>query len=212
MTTSHNRKKGIYEKYFKRLMDFALSTLAILVLSPIFLLLFLLIRIKLGAPVIFKQKRPGRNGRIYTLYKFRTMTEQRDSNGALLSDELRLTPFGKWLRSTSLDELPELINICIGEMSIVGPRPLLVQYLQLYNTHQSRRHEVLPGLTGLAQVNGRNAISWEEKFDLDVKYVDNISFLNDCKIILVTFLKVFKRSGVSEQGEATVSMFRGTIK
>ena len=163
------RKKGIYERYFKRPMDFVLSLLGIIVLSPLMLIIALLVRFKLGRPVIFKQERPGWNERIFTLYKFRTMTDEKGENGELLPDELRLTKFGKFLRSTSLDELPELFNILKGEMSIVGPRPLLVDYLPLYNEQQRRRHEVRPGLTGWAQVNGRNAISWEEKFDLDIE-------------------------------------------
>lgn len=170
-------KGGIYRRFLKRPMDFILSLIAIIVLSPVFLIVAILVRVKLGSPVLFTQNRPGLNEKIFKMYKFRTMTDERDKNGELLPDSVRLTKFGRFLRSTSLDELPELINILKGDMSIIGPRPLLVQYLPLYNAHQKRRHEVRPGLSGLAQVNGRNAISWEEKFNLDVKYVDNISLL-----------------------------------
>lgn len=170
----------------------------------------ILVRLKLGDPVIFKQKRPGLNEKIFTLYKFRTMTDAKDKNGDLLPDEVRLTPFGKMLRSTSLDELPELVNILKGDMSVVGPRPLLVQYLPLYNEHQARRHEVRPGVTGYAQVNGRNSISWEDKFDKDVYYVDHISFLGDWKIILHTIKAVLTREGISLNTSATMEMFEGT--
>nr|WP_291954697.1 sugar transferase [Mahella sp.] len=196
----------------KRWLDFILSLCAIIVLSPLLLVVALLVRIYLGRPVIFKQKRPGLNERIFTLYKFRTMTEGKDENGYLLPDEVRLTRFGKFLRSTSIDELPELFNILKGDMSIVGPRPLLVQYLPLYNEHQRRRHEVRPGLTGLAQVSGRNAISWEDRFDLDVQYVDNVSFIGDWKIILLTVKKVFAREGINSGSSATMEPFEGTAK
>jgi lipopolysaccharide/colanic/teichoic acid biosynthesis glycosyltransferase len=189
-------KGGLYRKYFKRLMDFVLSLIAIIVLSPVMFIIAVLVKINLGSPVIFKQKRPGLNEKIFTLYKFRTMTDERNENGEFLPDSTRLTKFGKFLRSTSLDELPELFNILKGDMSIVGPRPLLVQYLPLYNEHQRRRHEVRPGLTGWAQVNGRNAISWEEKFNLDIEYVDNLSLPLDIKIIFMTFKKVFEREGI----------------
>ncbi len=205
-------KKGIYQRFVKRPMDFVLSLIAIVILSPILLVVAILIKTKLGSPVIFKQKRPGLNEKIFTLYKFRTMTDERDEKGELLPDSVRLTKFGKFLRSTSLDELPELFNILFGDMSIIGPRPLLVQYLPLYNEHQKRRHEVRPGLSGLAQANGRNAISWEEKFDLDVKYVDNISFVGDWKIIFLTIKKVFVREGISSESAATMEPFRGTAK
>jgi len=171
----------LYHRYLKRLMDFILSLLALIVLSPILLIVAVLIRFKLGSPVIFKQQRPGLHEQIFTLYKFRTMTDVKDQDGNLLPDSVRLTRFGKLLRSTSLDELPELWNILRGDMSIVGPRPLLVQYLPLYNQRQHRRHDVRPGLSGLAQVNGRNAISWEEKFELDVQYVEHHTFLGDVK-------------------------------
>ncbi len=203
-------KKGIYERHIKRPMDFILSLAAIIVLSPLLLILIILVRAKLGSPVIFKQKRPGLNEEIFTLYKFRTMTDEKDDNGGLLSDEIRLTKFGRFLRSTSLDELPELFNILTGDMSIVGPRPLLVEYLPLYNEHQKRRHDVRPGLTGLAQVSGRNAISWEDKFKLDVEYVDNISFIVDWKIMFKTIKKVYERSGISSDTSATTERFRGS--
>lgn len=205
-------KGGIYRKFIKRPMDFILSLIAIIVLSPVFLVVAILVKIKLGSPILFKQQRPGLNGKIFTMYKFRTMTDERDENGELLPDDIRLTKFGRFLRSTSLDELPELLNIIKGDMSIVGPRPLLVQYLPLYNDHQKRRHEVRPGLSGLAQINGRNAISWEEKFDLDVKYVDNISFIGDWKIIFLTIKKAFVREGINSETAATMEPFQGNRK
>lgn len=203
-------KLGIYEKYVKRPQDFLCALAATVVLSPVILITAVLIRIKLGAPVIFTQERPGKDGKIFKLYKFRTMTNAKDENGELLSDEVRLTKFGKILRSTSLDELPELFNMLKGDMSVVGPRPLLVKYLPLYNENQERRHEVRPGFTGLAQVNGRNAITWEEKFDWDIKYVDNITFLGDWKIIFKTVITVLKRDGISSETSATMEEFRGT--
>jgi len=205
-----NQKDGLYRRYFKRLLDFVLSLAAIIALSPVLLLIACLVRIKLGSPVIFKQQRPGLNERIFTLYKFRTMTDERNERGELLPDEARLTDFGKFLRSTSLDELPELFNILKGDMSIVGPRPLLVEYLPLYDQYQRRRHEVRPGLTGWAQVNGRNALSWEDKFNYDVEYVDNLSFLLDLKIIFLTIKKVLKREGISQEGRATMEPFKGS--
>jgi lipopolysaccharide/colanic/teichoic acid biosynthesis glycosyltransferase len=204
-------KGNFYKKYIKRALDFVLSLVSITLLCPVFLILVLLVRIKLGSPVIFKQERPGLNEKIFTLYKFRTMTDKRGDNGELLPDSVRLTGFGKFLRSTSLDELPELWNIIKGDMSIIGPRPLLVQYLPLYNEHQRRRHEVRPGLSGLAQVNGRNAISWEEKFDFDVKYVDNVNFIEDCMIILLTIKKVLIREGINSDTSVTVEPFSGTF-
>lgn len=207
-----NRKRGIYEKFAKRGLDFILSLLAIVLLSPIILVVAILVRVKLGGPVIFKQKRPGKDERIFCMYKFRTMTDEKDQNGELLSDEIRLTKFGKILRSTSLDELPELWNILKGDMSIVGPRPLLVQYLPLYNEEQRKRHNVRPGFTGLAQVNGRNAISWEEKFDWDVNYVNHITFVTDIKIIFKTIKTVVCRDGISSETSATMEAFRGTYK
>lgn len=202
---------GFYEKYIKRPQDFCCALLAIIVLSPIMGITALLVRVKLGSPVIFKQERPGLHGKIFTLYKFRTMTDARGSNGELLPDEVRLTRFGKLLRSTSLDELPELVNMLKGDMSVVGPRPLLVRYLLRYSEHQARRHEVRPGFTGLAQVNGRNAISWEDKFDLDVKYVDHITFLGDWKIIFKTVWTVLKREGISSEASVTMEEFMGTM-
>lgn len=204
------RNRGIYRRYIKRPMDIILSLCAIIVLSPVMLIIAILVRVKLGSPVIFKQKRPGLNEKIFTLYKFRTMTDKRGENGELLPDSERLTKFGKMLRSTSLDELPELFNILKGDMSIVGPRPLLVQYLPLYNDIQRRRHEVRPGLSGLAQVSGRNAISWEDKFHLDVEYVDNVSCIGDWKIILETIKKVFVREGISSNTSETMEAFNVT--
>lgn len=207
-----NRKGGIYRRFVKRPMDIILSLIAIIVLSPIFILVAILVRIKLGSPVLFKQIRPGRNEEIFMMYKFRTMTDEKDANGYLLPDSARLISFGKLLRSTSLDELPELLNILKGDMSIIGPRPLLVQYLPLYNDEQKRRHEVRPGLSGLAQISGRNAISWEEKFNLDVKYVDTISFIGDWKIIFLTLKKIFIREGISSETAATMEPFKGNKK
>ena len=194
----------MYAKYFKRILDFVLSLIALIVLSPIMFVTYILVRVKLGKPAIFKQKRPGKDAKIFELYKFRTMTDEKDENGKLLPDEKRLTKFGKFLRSTSLDELPELVNILKGDMAIVGPRPLLVEYLEYYTEEESRRHEVKPGLTGLAQISGRNAISWEQKFEKDVEYVDRISIIMDFKIILKTICKVLIREGISQQGEATM--------
>lgn len=200
----------MYKNYIKRFLDFTLSLLALILLSPVMLIIAILVRIKLGTPVIFKQQRPGKNEKIFTLYKFRTMTDKKDENGNLLPDSERLTKFGKLLRSTSLDELPELVNIIKGDMAIVGPRPLLVGYLPLYNEGQKHRHDVRPGLTGLAQVNGRNSISWEEKFKDDLKYLNKITFMGDTKIILKTVGKVFKREGISQENSATMEKFQGS--
>jgi len=200
----------IYRNYLKRPMDFTLSLIAIILLCPVLLIVALLVRVKLGSPVIFRQRRPGLNEKIFTMYKFRTMTDQKDEKGEYLPDSVRLTPFGKWLRSTSLDELPELFNILKGDMSIVGPRPLLIKYLELYNSHQKRRHEVRPGLTGLAQVNGRNSISWEDKFNYDVEYINNYDFGTDFKIILLSFIKVIKRESINQLGDNTTEAFKGS--
>ncbi len=203
-------KATFYEKYIKRLLDIVLSGGALIVLSPVLLVTAILVRTKLGSPVIFCQERPGRNEKIFKLYKFRTMTDQKDEHGNLLPDDVRLTGFGKLLRSTSLDELPELWNILRGDMSIIGPRPLLVKYLPLYNEEQRHRHDVRPGLTGWAQANGRNALSWEEKFRLDVWYVQNLSFAVDVKTIFLTFKEVFRREGISSGTAATMEEFKGT--
>ena len=203
------KPKGFYERYVKRSQAFLLSLIAIIILSPILLITYLLVRVKFGKPAIFIQKRVGKDGKVFDLYKFRTMTNQRDEDGKLLPDDQRLTSFGKKLRSTSLDELPELFNVLKGDMALIGPRPLLVKYLPLYNDEQARRHEVRPGLTGYAQVNGRNAITWEDRFKLDVEYVDNVTFLNDWKIIFKTIKTVFKREGISEEGSATMDEFKG---
>lgn len=203
-------KAGFYEKCVKRALDIVLSALALIMLSPVLAVTALLVRMKLGSPVIFHQERPGKGEKIFRLYKFRSMTDARDGYGNLLPDEKRLTRFGRILRSSSLDELPELWNILCGDMSIVGPRPLLVKYLPLYNEEQKHRHDVRPGLTGWAQVNGRNAISWEEKFKLDVYYVQNISFWLDVKTVLMTVKKVFCRDGISSETSATMEEFSGT--
>lgn len=205
-------KKGFYEVYIKRPLDFICALAALIILSPVMLVTAVLVRIKLGSPVIFKQKRPGKDEKIFSLYKFRSMTDKKDENGNLLPDEVRLTSFGKKLRSTSLDELPELFNILKGDMSIVGPRPLLVEYLPLYNERQKKRHDVRPGLTGLAQVNGRNAITWEEKFDWDVQYVEHITFWGDVKILLQTVAVVLNHTGINSETSATMEMFKGTLK
>lgn len=204
------RKKTFYQLFWKRILDILLSGIALIVLSPIILIVGVLVRIKLGSPIIFKQERPGKSENIFSMYKFRTMTDERDHNGEYLPDEIRLTKFGKMLRATSLDELPELWNILKGDMSIVGPRPLLVEYLPLYSEKQRKRHNVRPGLTGLPQVNGRNAISWEEKFDLDVYYVDKISFFNDLIIIIQTCKKVIKKENINTINNNIPEKFKGS--
>lgn len=209
-TKSAHKPYGPYERLVKRGLDAVLATGALIVLSPVLLVTAILVRVKLGSPVLFTQERPGRDGKIFKLYKFRTMTDARDEKGELLPDDQRLPAFGQKLRSTSLDELPELINMIKGDMAVVGPRPLLVRYLPRYNAHQVRRHEVRPGFTGLAQVHGRNAISWEEKFDWDVKYVDNITFKGDLQIIIDTVRTVLKREGINSDTSATMEEFMGT--
>lgn len=205
-------KKGFYEKYIKNLQDFILAFIALIILSPVLLITALLVKKNLGSPVLFKQDRPGKDGKIFKLYKFRTMSDERDENGELLPDEKRLGRFGTLLRKTSIDELPELLNVLRSELALVGPRPLLVKYLPLYNEHQARRHEVRPGITGYAQVHGRNSISWEEKFDLDVEYVDHITFLGDWKILFQTVKTVFKREGITSETSATMEEFTGNKK
>lgn len=196
----------------KRIFDFFASAVAIVVFSPVLLVLYWMIKRKLGRPVLFTQQRPGLNGKPFQMIKFRTMTDARDGGGNLLPDAVRLTPFGRFLRAASLDELPELFNIFKGNMSVVGPRPLLMEYLPLYSERQARRHEVRPGLTGWAQINGRNALTWEEKFELDVWYVENRSFWLDLKIIFLTVKKVLVREGISAAGEATMTRFLGSEK
>ena len=204
---------GLYERFFKRALDIFCSLMALLVFWLLYVIVAILVRVKLGSPVLFTQDRPGKDEKIFKLYKFRTMTDARDENGRLLPDDVRLTKFGKLLRSTSLDELPEVFNILKGDMSIIGPRPLLVKYLPLYNEEQKRRHEVRPGLSGYAQVNGRNSVSWEEKFRMDVEYVDHVTFVGDVKIILGTVLKAFvKREGINSETAATMEEFKGTVK
>lgn len=197
----------MYTKYIKRILDLILSLMALILLMPLMIIIGILVRINLGSPIIFKQKRPGKNEKIFTLYKFRTMTDKRDIDGNLLPDEYRLTKFGKFLRSTSLDELPELINIIKGDMAIVGPRPLLVEYLPYYTEEEKHRHDVRPGLTGLAQVNGRNAISWEEKLKYDTEYIKKISFYSDLKIIFKTIKKTIKREDILMGNEFVVGKF-----
>ena len=204
-----SKSNGLYCKLIKRFMDFLIAALSIIIFSPLLIILAILVRVKLGGPVIFKQERPGLNGKVFKLYKFRTMTDAKDENGNLLDDEYRLTNFGKKLRSTSLDELPELYNILKGDMSIVGPRPLLVKYLPLYNDEQKRRHDVRPGLTGLAQVSGRNAITWTEKFNKDIEYVDNVSFGLDISIFFKTIYCVLKKEGINSDSAATMEDFTG---
>lgn len=201
--------KDIYCNYLKRILDILICIIGLIFISPILLLVALLVKIKLGSPIIFKQERPGLHGEIFKLYKFRTMTNEKNDSGELLNDEVRLTEFGKKLRASSLDELPEIFNIIIGDMSIVGPRPLMVKYLPLYSEKQKRRHDVRPGLTGLAQISGRNAITWTERFDKDIKYVDNISLKLDMYIFLKTIYYVLKREGINSDTSATMEDFTG---
>ncbi|MBO1121182.1 sugar transferase [Enterococcus casseliflavus] len=203
-------EQNFYAKYFKRFLDILFSFLGLIILSPIFLLIAIIVKIKLGNPIFFVQIRPGKNEKLFRMYKFRTMIDRNDCYGNPVNDELRLTKFGKLLRSTSLDELPELWNILKGDMSLIGPRPLLVEYLDLYDKNQRKRHLVRPGLTGLAQISGRNTLSWDERFELDLSYVSNISFLLDLKIFFVTFFKVLKRDGISQNSNIpTVEKFMG---
>ena len=208
MTKKNN--KGIYVLFIKRLLDILLSLMVLVCFCWLYAIVAILVRVKLGSPVIFKQPRPGKDEKIFNLYKFRTMTDAKDENGNLLPDEDRLPEFGKKLRATSLDELPELFNILKGDMSLVGPRPLLVKYLPLYNDEQRRRHDVRPGLTGWAQVNGRNLLSWEDKFEKDVYYVDHQSFLLDLKILFMTVAVVFKHDDINSATDATMEAFKGT--
>ena len=205
-------KAGFYEKFVKRFLDFFLSGMALIIFSPVLLVTAILVRVKLGSPVIFCQERPGKDEKIFKLHKFRSMSDARDENGELLPDEVRLGKFGRALRATSLDELPELWDIFRGKMSIVGPRPLLVKYLPLYSEEQHHRHDVRPGLTGWAQVHGRNLASWEERFAYDVDYVDHVSFALDVKIIFMTVRCVFAREGISAEGSVTMEAFTGSIK
>lgn len=209
MDTKH-KPYGSYEKYFKRPLDFCCGLAAVIVFSWLYIILAILVRVKLGSPVLFTQERPGKDEKIFKLYKFRSMTDARDENGKLLPDEVRLTKFGKMLRATSLDELPEAFNIIKGDMSVIGPRPLLVDYLPRYNDEQRRRHEVRPGLSGYAQVHGRNAVSWQDKFKMDVEYVDHITFLGDLKIIWDSVMVAFvKRDGISSETSVTMEEFMG---
>jgi len=201
--------RTFYAKYGKRWFDLALTLPGVIVISPVLIIIALLVRMRMGSPVLFRQQRPGMNGELFSIYKFRTMTDERYDNGTLLPNELRLTRFGNFLRKASLDEFPELWNVLKGEMSLVGPRPLRVEYLPLYSPEQRRRHDIKPGITGWAQVQGRNAISWDEKFKLDVWYVDNVSFWMDVKILLMTFIKVFKREGVNQSENCTMEPFKG---
>lgn len=202
----------MYRKYFKRILDIVCSLGFILCFWWLYIVVSILVKRKLGSPVIFKQQRPGLNGKIFTMYKFRSMTDAKDKDGNLLSDAERLPKFGKLLRATSLDEIPEFLNVLKGDMSLIGPRPLLVEYLERYNDEQKRRHEVRPGITGWAQVNGRNAISWEEKFKYDVEYVDKLNFLLDMKIVFLTIKKIIIKEGISQEGNATMEEFTGEVK
>ena len=194
----------MYKKFFKRFLDIFISLISLIILSPILLIIAILVRINLGSPIIFKQERPGKNEKVFTLYKFRTMTDKKDENGELLPDSERRTKFGDFLRSTSMDELPELVNILVGSMSIIGPRPLLVEYLPYYTEEEHHRHDVRPGLTGWAQANGRNLVNWDDRFKMDLEYVNNLTFLMDIKIIFKTIKIVLKREGIRQEGQATM--------
>ncbi|WP_233898819.1 sugar transferase [Tenacibaculum piscium] len=199
----------MYKNYIKRVFDFLIALVALVLLSPIFIIVLILLSIYNNGKPFFFQQRPGKKEKIFKVIKFKTMNDKKDNEGNLLSDELRLTKVGNFVRKTSLDELPQLLNVLKGDMSLIGPRPLLIEYLPLYSKSQQRRHNVRPGITGLAQINGRNAISWKKKFEYDVKYVDNLSFISDVKIFFKTFLKVFKSEGISKEGEATTTKFLG---
>lgn len=205
-------RNSFYNRFLKRFFDIVLSFFALVLLSPLLAVLAVLVRTKLGSPVLFTQDRPGKDGKIFRLYKFRTMTDERDEHGELLPDDVRLTRFGQMLRSTSLDELPEFFNILRGDMSFIGPRPLLVSYLPLYNERQSHRHDVRPGLTGLAQCSGRNLLSWEERFELDVEYVQNVSLSMDVSIIFRTVRGILKKEGISSETSVTMEPFRGSAE
>ena len=208
----NHKPRGVYEKFIKRPLDVICAVLVLLLFWWVYVIVAILVRTKLGSPVLFRQDRPGKDGKIFKLMKFRSMTDERDENGELLPDEVRLTKFGRLLRSTSLDELPEVFNIIKGDMSIIGPRPLLVRYLPLYSAEQNRRHEVRPGLTGWAQAHGRNLVSWEDKFKYDVWYADNITFANDMKVLFLTARSVLKREGISGEGSATMEEFKGSAE
>lgn len=199
----------MYKYFFKRVLDLILSLIGLILLSPIFIIVLILLMVYNNGKPFFFQKRPGKNGKLFKVIKFKTMNDKKDVNGNLLSDELRLTKVGNFVRKTSLDEIPQLLNVLKGDMSLIGPRPLLVEYLPLYDNNQKRRHNVRPGITGLAQINGRNAIGWKKKFEYDIEYVDNISFLTDVKIFFKTFLKVFKSEGITQDGQATMEAFNG---
>jgi len=207
---SKHKPYGIYEAFFKRVIDFVCGMLVLVILWPLYLVLAIMVRVKLGSPILFTQERPGKDEKVFKLYKFRTMTDERDENGELLPDDKRLTPFGSWLRRTSMDELPEAFNIFKGDISLIGPRPLLVRYIDRYNEEQHHRHDVRPGLTGYAQAHGRNAVSWEDKFAMDVWYVKNISFVGDIKVILDTVMTVLKKDGISSETSVTMEEFMGT--
>jgi sugar transferase EpsL len=207
--SNHPVNHNVYRRFVKRSLDLSLGVLVLFLICPILLLIFVVLRVTIGRPVVFRQMRPGLMGKPFTINKFRTMTEQRDANGCLLPDEQRITKVGQILRSSSLDELPEIFNVLRGDMSFVGPRPLMMEYIERYTLNQARRHDVMPGITGWAQINGRNSLTWEEKFDLDIWYVEHQSFMLDLRILAATVWKVLRREGISEQGYATASEFMG---